>query len=160
MSEKVARYPHVPFLRNELGNLLVKAGRLAEAAEQYRMAVQIEPEMVSAWNNLGVAEAGLGRLSEAESAYRRAIKMSPQYALAHYNLGRVHDALGSYDAAIEEYQKAIELDPGLLDVRRNPQIVSNRHLAAVLVSSYLDRGGSVLFPIQSSYPAPLRKPAP
>src|SRR5438094_892492 len=44
MSEKVARYPGVAFLRNELGNLLAQKGRLGEAAEQYRTAVEIQPE--------------------------------------------------------------------------------------------------------------------
>lgn len=160
MSEKVARYPGVAFLRNELGNLLAQKGRLGEAAEQYRTAVEIQPEMVVALNNLGVVEEAMGRHADAESAYRKAIKMSPLYALAHYNLGRVYDAQGVYDAAIEQYQKAIELDPGLLDVRRNPQIVSNRHLAAVLIGSYIDRGGSMLLPSQSAYPAPRRKTAP
>jgi TPR repeat/Tetratricopeptide repeat len=158
MSEKVARYPEVAFLRNELGNLLVQKGRLEEAVTHYRVALKLKPDMVVAWNNLGVALDGLGQHGEAEGAYRQAIKLSPQYALAHYNLGRGFDLQGNYDAALEQYQKAIELDPGLLDVRQNPQIVSNRHLAAVLLQSYLDRGGSVLLPVQSAYPAPRRKP--
>jgi tetratricopeptide (TPR) repeat protein len=157
MTEKVARYPDVALLRNELGNLLVENGRLEEAVTQYRMAVKLEPGFATAWNNLGVAMAGLGRHEVAIAAYRKAIRAAPTYALAHYNLGVAYDARGRYNRAIASYQKAIELDPGLLDLRQNPQIASNRNLAAVLVGSYLDRGGSVVLPIQSYYPTP---PAP
>ncbi|HEU4400461.1 MAG TPA: tetratricopeptide repeat protein, partial [Candidatus Polarisedimenticolia bacterium] len=157
MSEKVARYPDVAFLRNELGNLLVQKGRLDEAVIHYQLAVKLEPQMVAAWNNLGVTLAGLGKVGPAKRAYQRAIKDSPQYALAHYNLGALYDTHGQYDQAIEQYKKAIQLDPGLLDVRKNPQVVGNRRLAAVLISSYVDRGGSVLLPVQTSYPPPARK---
>ena len=49
----------------------------------------------------------------------------------------------------------------LLDVKHNPQIVSNRHVAAAMLESYIDRGGSPLLPIQSAYPSPApTKPAP
>jgi len=77
------------------------------------------------------------------------------------NLGANFDQRGDYDDAIDSYQRAIELDPGLLDVRNNPQVASNRHLAAILVKSYLDRGGSAVLPFQSMYPSkPRKKPKP
>ena len=102
-----------------------------------------------------------GKFLEGERAYRRAIKVNPAYALAYYNLGANFDQRGDYDNAINFYQRAIELDPTLLDVRVNPQVATNRHLAVILVKSYLDRGGSVVLPVQSMYPPkPRRKPAP
>jgi tetratricopeptide (TPR) repeat protein len=143
---------------NEIANHLVAAGRLQAAYDQYKNAVQIKPDLAVAWNNLGVVCAALGKIGEAESAYNRAIRVKDDYALARYNLGVLYDNQGKYDPAIEQYQRAIELDPGLLDVRRNPQVASNRHLAAVLVKSYLDRGGSVLLPVESALPPqPSRK---
>lgn len=154
MAEKVARYPEVALLRNELGNLLVESGRLEEAVTHYRKAVKLEPGFATAWNNLGVAMAGLGRHNIAIAAYRKAIKAVPAYALAYYNLGAAYDARGRYTRAVASYQKAIELDPGLLDLRQNPQVASNRNLAAVLIGAYLDRGGSVVLPVQSYYPTP------
>lgn len=143
-----------PVQINENANRLVAAGRLQAAYDQYRKAVQINPDLAVAWNNLGVVSAALGKYGEGESAYLRAIRVKDDYALARYNLGVLYDNQGKYDPAIEQYQKAIELDPGLLDVRRNPQVASNRHLAAVLVKSYLDRGGSVLLPVESALPPP------
>lgn len=153
LAARVEREPDNPFLRNELGNLLVEHSRLEEAADQYRHALRADDRFPVAWNNLGVTLQALGRMRAATRAFLRAIKVSPAYALAHYNLGMNYDARRKHKRAVQSYQKAIELDPGLLDVRNNPHVVSNRHLAEVLVKSYLDRGGSVLLPVQSFYPA-------
>jgi len=154
LADKVARYPELAFLRNEYGSLLVQNGRLEEGVAQYEQAVRMNPAFAVAWNNLGVAQQALGRHAAAKKAYRRAIRISPAYALAWYNLGVVYDSQKHYTKAVELYQKGIELDPSLLDLRHNPQIASNRLVTAVVLKSYLDKGGSVVLPIQSSYPAP------
>jgi len=153
--------PNNPALLNELGNILVQYGRLQQAMVQYQKAVKIQPDLAIAWNNLGVASTAAGKFAEGERAYRRAIKVNPAYALAYYNLGASFDQRNDYDDAIAYYQRALELDPTLLDVRVNPQIAANRHIAAVLAKSYIERGGSVVLPVQSMYPPkPRQKPKP
>jgi tetratricopeptide (TPR) repeat protein len=154
MAEKVARHPNVAFLHNEYGNLLLKAGRLEEGLAQYERALELEPDSSWLWNNLGVANQALRRYGKAKRAYSRAIDLSPNYAMAYYNLGVVYDLRGKYSRALDYYQRAIELDPGLLELKKNPQVASNRHLAAVLIKSYIERGGSVIFPIETAIPEP------
>ena len=159
--DRLTREPGNPALLNELGNILMQHGRAQQAIVQYEKALRVQPDLAIAWNNLGVALTASGQPMEGESAYRRAIRLNPAYALAYYNLGANYDQRGDYDDAINYYQRAIELDPGLLDVRNNPQVASNRHLAAILVKSYLDKGGSVVLPYQSMYPPkPRKKPKP
>ena len=46
------------------------------------------------------------------------------------------------------------LDRGLLDVKQNPQIVSNRRIPAIASQAYMERGGTVVFPIESAYQQP------
>ncbi len=150
IAEKVARYPSEPFLLNEYGNQLIKRGRLQEARAIYERALEIDPGLAVTWNNLGVAHAALGSHRRAVKAYRQALRTSPNYAMAHYNLGSAYDAMGRYNKAIRSYQRAIELDPGLLSVKNNPHAATNRHLVTVLIQSYVDRGGSVLLPVQST----------
>ncbi len=157
--DKLRDDPNNPALLNELGNYLVQHGRLQQAIVQYQKAVKAQPDLAIAWNNLGVAFTASGKFADGEGAYRRAIKVSPAYALAYYNLGTSYDQRGNYDDAITYYQRAIEIDPTLLDVRVNPQIVSNRHIPAILAKSYLDRGGSAVLPVQSMYPPKTRKPS-
>ncbi|HYV85227.1 MAG TPA: tetratricopeptide repeat protein [Patescibacteria group bacterium] len=152
LSEKVARYPNNPYLMNELGNRLLSIGRRQEAEDWFEKAVDEDEEFAAAWNNLGVVRWTLGHPSSAESAYREALRIQPTYALAWYNLGVVLDAQNKYDEAIKSYEKAFVLDPGLLDVKKNPQVVSNHRIPAVMSQTYIDRGGTVVFPTESSYP--------
>jgi tetratricopeptide (TPR) repeat protein len=151
LSEKVARYPNNPYLMNELGNRLLAIGRRAEAEQWFEKAVDEDEDFAAAWNNLGVVRHTMGRPASAESAYREALRIQPTYALAWYNLGVVLDQQNKYDASIKAYEKAFVLDPGLLDVRKNPQVVSNHRIPAVMSQTYIDRGGTVVFPTESSY---------
>jgi tetratricopeptide (TPR) repeat protein len=150
LSQKVARYPDNPYLLNELGNLLLREGRRKEALDKFEQAVRIDKDYAAAWNNLGVARFALNEKSEAKTAYHKAVAIQPNFALAWYNLAVVLDAENSYDEAIKAYERAFVLDPGLLDVRKNPQVASNRRIPAVMTQTYIDRGGSVVFPTESS----------
>lgn len=159
--ERLSATPDNPALLNELGNILVQHGRLQQAIVQYEKAIKLQPDLAITWNNLGVARTAQGRMAEGESAYRKAIKLNPAYGLAYYNLGANFDQRKNYDQALIFYQRAIEIDPGLLDVRNNPQVATNRHLPEILIQSYLDKGGSVVLPVQSMYPPkPKKKPKP
>ncbi len=155
--DRLTEDPNNPALLNELGNLLLQHGRPNSAIAQYERAVKIEPGLAIVWNNLGVAYTASGKYSDGESAYRRALRINGIYALAYYNLGANFDQREKYDDAINYYQRAIELDPTLLDVRINPQIATNRHIPAILVKSYIDKGGAVVMPVQSMYPPKTKK---
>jgi tetratricopeptide (TPR) repeat protein len=152
LQEKLARYPDNPYLLNEVGNQLLLHGRRLDAESHFTRAVKIDPDSAAAWNNLGVVRLALDKNTEAATAYKKALKIQPNYALAWYNLGVALDRMDRYDEALQAYEKAFVLDPGLLEVRKNPQIVANSKLAAVMSQTYLDRGGTVVFPLQTSYP--------
>jgi len=155
--DRLSVTPNNTALLNELGNILVQHGRLQQAVVQYEKALKLQPALGITWNNLGVARTAQGKFADGESAYRRAIKLNGAYALAYYNLGANFDQRGNFDQALVYYQRAIEIDPGLLDVRNNPQIASNRHIPEILIQSYLDKGGSVVLPVQSMYPPKPKK---
>lgn len=150
LSQKVARYPDNPYLLNELGNLLLRQGRRKDALDKFDQAVRLDRDYAAAWNNLGVAHFAMNQKGEAKTAYHRAVAIQPNFALAWYNLGVVLDAENSYDEAIKAYERAFVLDPGLLDVRKNPQVAANRRIPAVMTQTYIDRGGSVVFPTEST----------
>jgi len=59
-----------------------RQGRLDEAIENYRKAIQINPNFAVALNNLGIALADKGRLEEAIENYRKAIQVNPNFAVA------------------------------------------------------------------------------
>ena len=99
-----------------------------------------------------VAYQARSEFSKAAKAYKTALALSPNYALVHYNLGANFDAMGKYKKAIRSYQTAFELDPGMLDLKQNPQLATNRHVTAIVLQTYVDRGGNAYFPVVSAYP--------
>ncbi len=102
-----------PGPRISLGWSLQEEGRLPEAVEQYRTALQLQPEAVMARINLGGIHEELGEMSQAEAAYREAIAVSPKSGLAHAKLATLLRAgLPDADlAALEERLADSETNP-------------------------------------------------
>ncbi|MDB6082928.1 MAG: hypothetical protein JWN43_809 [Gammaproteobacteria bacterium] len=77
--------------RINLGRLLHAQGRLAEAENTYRGALERDCDTLF---NLGVVLEDLARKDDAATAYGDALSLDPNCADAHYNLARLHDAAG------------------------------------------------------------------
>ena len=71
------------------GDALYASGQKEEASERYRQAVEIDPALADAWNNLGVLLSEIDRPHEAEIALCKAIQLG--FADAHFNLARLLD---------------------------------------------------------------------
>ena len=139
-------------LRLALGNALALNRKFPEAIKEYKQVIRIYPESKAAWNNLGSAYRGMGKMSQAIGAYRKALERDPSYGLAYYNIGAVYDSRGYYDKALKNYSLAIRYDPSLTDSKRNPQVVNNRRLYAVLLQNYVQSAGSLALPLEPAYP--------
>jgi predicted O-linked N-acetylglucosamine transferase (SPINDLY family) len=110
------------------GVLCMEREQPAEAAEAFRRALTLQPDMVDAAVNLGTAMLGLGRLQDAVDHYQQAIAMSPDNAMAFGNLGKVLQDLGQTGEALAAYRKALVLRP------QNPDVLTN------LGAALLDQG--------------------
>ena len=98
---------------------LQATGRVSEAIELYRRALQLSPGFPAAWNNLGVAHRILGQLRDSVAACRRAVELQPTFAEAWTNLGNSWKDLGQSDAAIAAYRQALQLQPRLFEAWNN-----------------------------------------
>jgi Tfp pilus assembly protein PilF len=94
-----------------LGVALRAKQQLDAAIQQYRIAIDLDPKLALAHNNLGVALRAKQQLDAAIQQYRIAIDLDAKYASPHINLGNALRAKQQLDAAIQEYRVAIELDP-------------------------------------------------
>jgi tetratricopeptide (TPR) repeat protein len=96
-----------------LGWSLQEEGRLAEAVEQYRTALRLQPEAVMAYINLGGIHEELGETAAAEAAYRTAAGIQPNFGLAYARLGtQLRAQLPDADlAALEERLADPETNP-------------------------------------------------
>ena len=97
-----------------LGVMLFKQGRAAEALEALQRAVSMQPGYAIALDNLGATLAMLGRNDEAEQSIRTALAIDESLPSVHNNLGtllmRRHD-----DAALAYFDRALALDPTFFD---------------------------------------------
>ena len=149
---QLAADPDNVTIRLALGNAHALNNHPREAVRAYRRVLRDYPDYKIAWNNLGSAYRSMGREGQAFRAFRKAIDLDPRYALAHYNLGVVYDAEGHYNKALEEYGLALKYQPDLIEVKKNPQVVTNRHLYAVLLKNYVDSEGGLAVPLEMAYP--------
>ncbi|MFC8918308.1 tetratricopeptide repeat protein [Streptomyces sp. NPDC057116] len=94
-----------------LGNLHMRGGNVAEAAESFRRAAEAAPEDVLAFYNLGTALTHLRRFEEAAAALVRALEISPDFVKALNTLGGVYISLGDGQKAAQCFQRAIAADP-------------------------------------------------
>ncbi len=96
---------------NDLGNMLLKMGRVDEAIVHYRKALEINPDCVEACYNLGDALLQKGRVDEAIAYCQKALQIMPDCAGAHGNLGNALLQKGRVDEAIAQYQKVLQIMP-------------------------------------------------
>jgi Flp pilus assembly protein TadD len=73
-------FPHDVETLLNLGFLVARRGDLAAAAEHFRRAVELQPELARAHFNLGVILNELGDRPRAAEHYRRAAELDPGYA--------------------------------------------------------------------------------
>jgi tetratricopeptide (TPR) repeat protein len=107
----LAKNPNATMAQINLGNLLYRQGRTAEAIAHFDKALELQPGSVDAHSNVGAALLSLGRVDEAIVHLRRAIEIQPTAANAHNNLGNALIQKGLANEALIEFQRAIELAP-------------------------------------------------
>ena len=95
------------------------AGRLDEAQQAYRNALQRDPQLVGARINLGRLLHAANRTAEAEALYRAALEQDPGNALAAFNLAVALEDQGLIDDAVEAYRHALTLDEQYADAHFN-----------------------------------------
>src|SRR5512135_1990900 len=92
-----------------LGIALAGQGRPDAAIDEFRAALELQPDDAAAHYNLGTALAGQGQVDAAIVEYRAAIRLRPDDAAAHTGLGTALAGRGQVDAAIVEYRAALLL---------------------------------------------------
>jgi len=79
--------------RNDLGVVLMKQDRVAEAEVHFRQSIKTNLQNANAHNNLGAALARQGKYGEAISEFKKALGINPFYQGAKDNLRRATGAL-------------------------------------------------------------------
>ncbi len=103
---------------NNLGSMLMSAGRNEEASSILRETARIEPEHCNAHYNLGLTLNRLARHAEAMEAltraldcYRREERRGVYIADTHFNIGAALSGLGRAAEAERQFRAALQIVP-------------------------------------------------
>jgi len=99
----------------KMGNQLRIEGRLYEATEAYRKAIEIWPEYYEAINDLAYTYFQLENHESALEFFNKACKFHPEDADIWYNVGVAQFYLDHRTPAIEAFGRALEIDPNLVE---------------------------------------------
>jgi tetratricopeptide (TPR) repeat protein len=103
--------PKDPEPRLDAGLLFEKQKRFADAEQEYKAALEIDPTSADAATGLANIYMAGRRLPEAAAALRKVVVAHPDDVSAHIQLGRVLAADGKNDDAITELQTAVKMAP-------------------------------------------------
>lgn len=107
---KVTKNPALAFFK--LGTVLEGQQRWAEAEQAYLEAVQNDPMMYGAYNNLAfMAAVRKERLDDALVWARKAVELAPKVTTIQDTLGWVHRARGELGPAAQAIEKAVAANP-------------------------------------------------
>ena len=96
-----------------------QANRLQDAAEGYIRALEINPDLVEAHNNLGNILRQLDQPARAKRHFERALGLRPGSTGTLYNLGCVCTDLSDWTAAVAHFRQAAALQPDFADCHYN-----------------------------------------
>ena len=96
---------------NNIGIALLEQFKHKEAADAFRRALQLDPGLVTARINLGIALFNVPDLPAAQKELQAAIAAAPTAPQPHYVLGLAAKTQNRTEEAIAEFQKVLQIDP-------------------------------------------------
>jgi tetratricopeptide (TPR) repeat protein len=106
--------------RREFERALTREQCDSEAAcEGYRCALELDPDLVEAYVNLGRLVHEGGDVKEAARLYHLALERSPEDPVIHFNLAVALEDCQGTTPAVSHYERALELDPDFADAHFN-----------------------------------------
>ncbi|HEX5329066.1 tetratricopeptide repeat protein [Sulfuricurvum sp.] len=102
-----------------LGNCFATLKLYKNAIDPYSAAINIKPEITSAYNNIGVAYKELGEYEKARAAYQKVLELNPNDSAVHNNLGNLLRNFDDMTGAIRHLEHSIRLNPSYADAYSN-----------------------------------------
>jgi protein O-GlcNAc transferase len=103
--------------RHQLGVVLNRMTRYAEAIDEFKHAISLNPRSGASYFSLAetyteIDSASGESLALAQANYAKAIEVEPQVSGYHCSLGFNYWRTAQLDSAMTSFDRAIELDPG------------------------------------------------
>lgn len=103
----------------ELGNLLLKQGRLTDAIGYLQLVLTLNPNYAEGYALLGNIFLAQHQSVQAMACYQRALTLNPNFVEAYNNLGTVLMNQNQQTEAVACYQRALTLNPNFAEAYSN-----------------------------------------
>ncbi|HSL49031.1 MAG TPA: tetratricopeptide repeat protein [Candidatus Deferrimicrobiaceae bacterium] len=118
--------PTCSLCESNLGRVVARPGRFAEAETHVRRAITLRPDRPGPHENMGMIMLAQSRHHEAEEHFRRAATLHPDRAASRNALGVALANQGRDREAEAEFQEAARLSPRLVDAPANLGVLYTR----------------------------------
>jgi tetratricopeptide (TPR) repeat protein len=102
---------HLAYVHNNLGLVHQQRGRHAQAVEQFRSAIGLDPAYAAPRIALGASLLALGQVEQATAELERAVKMAPSEPVAHLQLAKAYERAQDWPRAVERYRALRAMAP-------------------------------------------------
>jgi tetratricopeptide (TPR) repeat protein len=108
---RVEEHPESAAAHFNLGLAHTKRGFPGRAEPCYRKALDLDPDLIEAWVNLGGVLLLKRDFKGSIAANEEALKRDDALALAHYNIGQALLYLGDAEGVVRSYRRLVDLHP-------------------------------------------------
>jgi Flp pilus assembly protein TadD len=103
-------YPTPHFAYFNIAKIYERQGKIDQAIEHYRLALDVERDYPDAYNNLGFLYLQQGKTDLAISAFSEATRLSPKVPVYYRNLGVAYAEAGRRREARRAFERVLELE--------------------------------------------------
>jgi spermidine synthase len=111
--EAVEQRPDVASLRLRLAGKYFLLRDYQHAVVQYSRLVELEPDNIAGWNNLGICYTRLKQFDRAIWAFENVIQRNPGWTAVYVNLAVVYEKRNDLAAASQTLEKAVPTATGV-----------------------------------------------
>ena len=94
-----------------LGVAYAEQGKRREGVACFRKALQIEPALISGYENLAIVENAMDNFGEALIVTQVGLRCAPKSIKLHFNQAVAYNGLGQTEKSIEWFKKSVDLSP-------------------------------------------------
>ncbi len=119
INDAVEAEPEEGALRRLKGMVAVLTNDLPLAEESFKKAIELEPDSLQAYAQLGGLYRMMGRMEETVAIYEQVVETRPESAPPHHFLAVLYEMSGKVEQAREQYELALRYDSTLSESKNN-----------------------------------------
>ncbi|NQS90177.1 tetratricopeptide repeat protein [Patescibacteria group bacterium] len=105
------------------GNAAIERRDFNQALSFYKRVIEINPDYLNAWYELGATYMELGQYQEAIPYFQKVLKLDPNNIFAYYGLGIIYMNLKQYQLAIANLNKTLQIEHNFPETYANLGII-------------------------------------